>query len=349
MADPLVSIIEEDARRVIAAVNLRDLEGKSILITGASGLIGIHLLACLRELSKHASAPAKVTAVVQSELSGAFREISDFKGARVVMGDLTDLEFTSGLGRFEFVVHAAGYGQPARFMEDPVKTLKLNTSTTLNLFECLAAAGRFLFLSTSEVYSGLPNPPYREDQIGATNTTHPRSCYIEAKRCGEAICNAYRARGIGANSARLSLAYGPGTKPGDRRVLNAFIERGLTQMKIALQDTGNAKRTYCYVSDAAEVLWHILLRGRRPIYNVAGNSRTTIAELARKIGAKLGVPVEFPADSKELGGAPEDVYLDMSLVETDFQKVQYVDLDEGLVRTIEWQKLLYLPALETQR
>src|SRR6266567_369242 len=108
MADPSVSIIEEDASRVFAAANLRDLEGKSVLITGASGLIGIHLLACLRELSKHASAPAKVTAVAQSELSSAFREISDFKGARVVMGDLTDLEFTSGLGRFEFIVHAAG-------------------------------------------------------------------------------------------------------------------------------------------------------------------------------------------------------------------------------------------------
>jgi nucleoside-diphosphate-sugar epimerase len=348
MADPLVSIIEEDARRVIAAANLRDLEGKSILITGASGLIGVNLLGCLRALSGLSSGPAKVTAVAQSNLSGAFKEISDFNGARVVVGDLTDLQFASGLGRFEFIVHAAGYGQPGRFMEDPVKTLKLNTSTTLNLFECLAPKGRFLFLSTSEVYSGLPSPPYREDQIGATNTTHPRSCYIESKRCGEAICNAYRMRSVGASSARLSLAYGPGTKPGDRRVLNAFIERGLTQGKITLQDMGNAKRTYCYVSDAVEILWHILLRGTRPIYNVAGNSRTTIAELARKIGAKLGVPVEFPADSKELGGAPEDVCLDMSLAEADFQKAKYISLDEGLGRTIEWQKLLYLPALQAE-
>jgi nucleoside-diphosphate-sugar epimerase len=155
-------------------------------------------------------------------------------------------------------------------------------------------------------------------------------------------------RSVGASSARLSLAYGPGTKPGDRRVLNAFIERGLTQGKITLQDMGNAKRTYCYVSDAVEILWHILLRGTRPIYNVAGNSRTTIAELARKIGAKLGVPVEFPADSKELGGAPEDVCLDMSLAEADFQKAKYISLDEGLGRTIEWQKLLYLPALQAE-
>jgi nucleoside-diphosphate-sugar epimerase len=226
-------------------------------------------------------------------------------------------------------------------MQDPVKTLKLNTSTTLALFDCLAAGGRFLFVSSAEVYSGLPDPPYKETQIGSTNTTHPRSCYIEGKCCGEAICNAYRARGIQASSARLALAYGPGTKPGDRRVINAFIERGITQGKITLQDMGIAKRTYCYVSDAVEILCHILLSGKEPIYNVGGFSRITIAKLAKEIGRYLDVPVEFPAEAQELGGAPDDVSLDMSLAANEFKKTQYVPFEEGLVKTVKWQKALY--------
>lgn len=341
MRNPLLSIIEEDSRHIITAVDLSELAGKSILLTGASGLLGTYFLASLREQVREHCTPVQITAVVHSELTTPLNFFLDFKGARFVRGDLIDLDFVRGLGKFDFIIHAAGYGQPGRFMEDPVKTLKINTSTTLALFDRLTLYGNFLFLSTSEVYSGLSNPPYTESQIGTTNTTHPRSCYIEAKRCGEAICNAYRNRGVNASSARIALAYGPGTKPADRRVINAFIERGVTQGKIDLQDLGTAKRTYCYASDAVEMLWHILLNGNDPIYNVGGSSRTTIAELAMKVGNYLGVPVLLPENSQEISGAPEDVYLDMSLVKRAFKKTKYVTLDDGLARTIEWQKALY--------
>lgn len=348
MSNLLVSIIAEDARKAVTAARLQNLANKSILLTGASGLLGVHFLASLREITRQGYASQSVTAVVYSESIAPFNSFLDFRGIQIVRGDLTDLNFVSRLGKFDYIIHAAGYGQPGRFMQDQIKTLKLNTSTTLALFDCLATEGRFLFLSSAEVYSGLPNPPYRETQIGTTNTTHARSCYIEGKRCGEAICNAYRARGIKVSSARLALAYGPGTKPADRRVINAFIERGVTQGKITLQDAGIAKRTYCYVSDAVEILWHILLRGTEPIYNVGGKSRVTIAELARQVGRYLGVPVEFPNDARELGGAPEDVSLDMSLVQKEFKKTQYVSFEEGLARTIEWQKALYSLQLQTK-
>lgn len=341
MSKLLVSIIEEDVKRILLNHDFQGLEGKSVLITGASGLLGMYFLASLRELALQGRGAGSVTAVAQTQLVEPFISISSFKGARVVHGDLTDLSFTSGLGKFDFIIHAAGYGQPGRFMEDQVKTLKLNTATTLELFDLLALDGHFLYLSSSEVYSGLSSPPYKEGQIGTTNTTHARSCYIEAKRCGEAICNAYRANGINASSARLALAYGPGTKSGDHRVINSFIERALTQHKIKLQDMGEAKRTYCYISDAIEILWDILLSGTEPLYNVGGHSRVTIAELASKIGGYLMVPVEFPTNSVALGGAPNEVYLDMSLVESEFKKSRFVSFDEGLSRTIEWQKVLY--------
>jgi UDP-glucuronate decarboxylase len=340
----LIYIIEEDAQRMLAMMELHQLLGKSILLTGASGLIGTYFIATLRELAHRSGKPIKLTAVVQSELPVP---LLDFAGGRVVKGDLTDLDFVCGLGKFDYIIHAAGYGQPGRFMEDQIKTLKLNTSTTFALFDRLAENGHFLFVSTSEVYNGNLNPPYQETQIGMTNTTHPRSCYIEAKRCGEAICNAYRNLGVKANSARLALAYGPGTKPTDRRVINSFIERGLSLGEITLQDMGAANRTYCYVSDAVEILWHILLRGEGAIYNVGGMSRITIADLACKIGNYLDVPVKYPTTVQEISGAPEDVSLDMSLVEKEFKKTQYVSFDEGLARTIEWQRNLY--ALETKK
>jgi UDP-glucuronate decarboxylase len=338
--DKLAEVIYSDAIAIAQKIDWDELSNKSIVLTGASGLIGVYFLACLKYASYQAKSPFKLYAIMQAQPMDYMKDFLDYFGANVLKGDITNNDFIKTIPQADYIIHAAGYGQPGRFMEDQVKTLKLNTASTFQLFDKLNLDGKFLFVSTSEVYSGLNNPPFKEDQVGTTNTTHNRSCYIEAKRCGEAICNAYRNRGVNAKSARLSLAYGPGTRPGDKRVLNAFIERAL-QGKLVMQDMGKAKRTYCYVSDAVEIMWEILLNGNSSIYNVGGHSRTTIKELAEKISFYLKVPLQFPNDNNELVGAPEDVYLDMKKVKDEFNKIDFISFEEGLSKTIEWQKMLY--------
>lgn len=336
----LSEIIIKDAENILEKVDLSELEGKSILITGASGLIGTYFLACLKILSEKKKI-GKITAVCNNQYPIYLNDLINYPEIEVLTGDLTDYEFCQKLPVADYIIHAAGYGQPGRFMENQIKTLKLNTETTFRLFDKLKDNGKFLFLSTSEVYSGLTTSPHKESEIGLTNTTHSRSCYIEAKRCGEAICNAHRTKGVQAKSARLSLAYGPGTKPDDLRALNSFIQKAL-QGKIELLDEGVAKRTYCYISDAIEIMWKILLFGKEPVYNVGGFSSITIADLAQKIGKYLDVPVAFPKKSSgKISGAPIDVSLDMTKVKNEFGKTEYVAFDEGLERTIEWQKILY--------
>ncbi|MCK4918249.1 MAG: NAD-dependent epimerase/dehydratase family protein [Candidatus Pacebacteria bacterium] len=339
--DKLTKIIENDAKDTCKKIDFTELLGKSIMITGASGLIGTYFLACLKILNDKNPGKIKVIAVMQNESSDHLKSFLNFNNADIYKGDLTNIDFCKELPSADYIIHAAGYGQPGLFMKDPVKTLKLNTLTTYNLFEKLSINGKFLFVSSSEVYSGSPNLPYKETDIGTTNTTHPRSCYIEAKRCGEAICKAYYNLGIEAKSARLSLAYGPGTKKNDSRVINSFIKKAIDG-KIELLDEGKAKRTYCYVSDAIEIMWGILFSGKDPIYNVGGKSKTTIGELAKKIGFILNVPVIFPKSSTNtIQGAPEDVFLDMSKIEKEFHKNKYIPLDKGLKKTINWQLELY--------
>ncbi len=336
----LSEIIIKDAEKILKKVDLSELEGKSILITGASGLVGTYFLACLKVFFEN-NKVGKITAICGNKYPFYLNNLINYPEIEVIVGDLTDYEFRQKLPMADYIVHAAGYGQPGRFMGNPIKTLKLNTETTFCLFDKLKNNGKFLFLSTSEVYSGLTNPPHKESEIGSTNTTHPRSCYIEAKRCGEAICNAYRTKGVRAKSARLSLAYGPGTKPSDLRAINSFIQKAI-QGKIELLDHGEAKRTYCYISDAIEIMWKILLFGKEPIYNVGGLSSITIGDLARKIGKHMDVPVVFTKTlSDKISGAPVDVSLDMEKVKNEFGKIEYVSFDEGLSRTIEWQKELY--------
>jgi nucleoside-diphosphate-sugar epimerase len=228
-------------------------------------------------------------------------------------------------------------------MANPAATFLLNTAATATLLQKLKPGGSFLYLSSSEIYSGLQKSVLTENDIGTTTPLHPRASYIEGKRGGETICNAFRSQGVRAVSARLALAYGPGTRKGDKRAMNSFIEKALRHGKIELMDAGRAIRTYCHVSDAVELMWQAVLHGTQPVYNIGGHSTVTIGELAQMVGRLTGVPVSFPAQSAEVAGAPEEVRLDLSRPETEFKKTDYINLEDGLRATIEWQRQLYQP------
>jgi nucleoside-diphosphate-sugar epimerase len=239
----------------------------------------------------------------------------------------------------DYIIHAAGYASPAIFTKQPIDTIQINTETVIKLIQHLKPEGSFLFCSTSEVYKGLYDRPVTEDDIGTTNPQHERSCYIEGKRCGEAIIHAYRERGIRAMSARISLAYGPGTKKSDGRVLNQFVEQALTKGRIDPLDNGSARPTYCYIDDTIEMLWNILLHGTQEVYNVGGISEISLSLLAQKIGHMTGVRAIIPHSPE---GQPQ-VKMDLTRYQKEFGKTDYVGLDEGLRATIAYQRALYDP------
>ena len=334
------NIIAHDAAAICERVKFDALRDKTILVTGASGLLGTCFLATLAHL-KQSGIPLKTIAQFHSQPAPHTAEIIHRAGFQCAQVNLADPAECSSLPPADIIIHSAGYAQPAIFMANPVATFQVNTTATASLLQRLKPGGAFLYLSSSEVYSGLKKSPLSEADIGTTTPLHPRACYIEGKRGGETICNAYRTQGVRAVSARLALAYGPGTRKSDKRALNSFIEKALCQGKIELMDAGKAIRTYCYVSDAVELMWQAALHGTQPVYNIGGHSTVTIGELARLVGQIVGVPVSFPAQSAEVAGAPEEVRLDLTRPETEFNKTTYVGLEQGLRATIEWQQQLY--------
>lgn len=324
------------------------IHGRRVLVTGASGLLGSHFLAALLHLKKESVLDVQIDAVVHTSVPEWFAEEAANGLVNFHRADLEKPADVDALPSADIVIHSATYSQPALFTKDPVATIRLNTTATLALLDKVKSSGRFLFISSSEIYSGLENPPYSEEQIGITNTTHPRACYIEGKRCGEAACFSYHRDDVQARSARLCLAYGPGTRQGDRRALNSFIERALREGRIQLMDGGASRRTYCYISDAMFMLWRILLCGKQPVYNVGGTWSTTILELARSVGEILNVPVSVPENSlaQGLAGAPKEVSVDCSRFQQEFGPLTFVPPEQGLARTISWQKSLYLQSNE---
>lgn len=277
---------------------------KHLIIFGANGLVGQNIISLLPK-------NIKITKI-------KFNEIP------------VDCEMA------DYVIFGSGYGQPQMFSKQKIETIAVNTTTLIESFKYLKPKGKFLYISTSEVYSGSP-PPYRETDIGTTTPQHPRACYIESKRCGEAICMAMREK-FDVKIARLALAYGEGTKKGDTRVLNQLIEKALTKGEIKLMDKGEAKRTYCYIKDACELMLKILFEGTQSVYNVGGESIVTIRQLAEMIGEITGAKVIL--GNEGLKDSPTNVRLDMVRTLWEFPH-EFVGLKEGLIRTINYQRTLY--------
>ncbi len=306
-----MNLLNQNAELALAGVDASPLYGKSVLVTGSTGLIGSNIMAAL-------------------EVCGC-----------AVVHEMSRSLPTPPRGPYDFIIHAAGYAQPSRFMSEPLETATLNTTLLLLLLDKLKPGGRMIFLSTAEIYSGSPKTFHSEDDIGTTRPTHPRGIYIESKRCGEAICLAARTKDRDVSIARVALAYGPGCKAGDTRVMSELITQALEEDLIVLKDGGAARRTYCYVSDVVQMLLNILLHGRHAIYNVGGIGEISIAHLARKISEITKTPMKIPRNmGAAIEGAPAHVGLDLSRYTREFGPKKFVQLDEGLARTIEWHRAL---------
>ena len=333
----LIKLLDLDARYVNNHINLKSLEGLDVTITGATGLVGFNIICALNYYNNNfAQKPININALSYSKPREIIKKVFKKNDVNSIVGDLSDCIFVEGLPKSECIIHSAGYGQPGKFLNDKLKTVSINTSATISLSRKLKKGGKFLFLSSSEIYSGCSSGENIESDIGTTSPDHPRSSYIEGKRSGEAIVNILRGRGVSAVSARLALAYGPGVRPNDERVLNQFIHKGL-KGSIDLLDKGLSMRTYGYIADIVIMLLNILTKNNYSTYNVGGKSIISIKDLATKIGQQMKVDVKVPNISKSsIKGAPEFVGLNLSRIEKEFGIEKYVGIDQGLENTIQW-------------
>lgn len=330
-----MNFLEKDINNIVKSIDFKSLQNKKVLITGASGLVGFYLTQCVKKLQSEFN--IEVYLSYKNSIPEYLKEYYDFPYTEI-KDDITSVKLEPKF--FDVIIHSSGYAQPMKFLSDSLTTIKINTHATINLLDSLKSDGKFLFVSTSELYSGNDNFNIDESQIGTTTPSHGRACYIESKRCGEAICHSYIASGYDVKIARLSLAYGPFTKVGDLRVLNSIIDKGLNNDTIELMDDGSAIRTYCYITDVIEMFWNILLHGKEVTYNVSGFSNISIKELAENIGNKLNKEVNAPASLDGVTGSPKIVNISSEKYISEFNKQNFIDMESGLENVIEWMKYI---------
>lgn len=294
-------IVREDIERIAgAAIAWERFSGAAILITGASGFLPAYIVETLVFLNREVlSQPARVVALVRNRDNAAarFAELLERQEIELLVQDVCDPLPDSM--RFDYVVHAASQASPKYYKVDPVGTLSANILGIRNLLTAAAAhpVQGLLYFSSGDVY-GIMADNMRivgEKDYGSLDCTDVRACYGESKRMAETMCVAWAHQfGVPAKIVRPFHTYGPGMRLDDGRVFADFVRDIISGGPIVLHSDGSARRCFCYLADATEAFFRVLLQGASgEAYNVANpQAELSIAELAQRLGQKFGVAVE---------------------------------------------------------
>lgn len=279
--------LEEDLQ-FIAEYNLpyEDLKEKTVLVTGATGLIGVSLIRALIAIGN-----IKVLAFVRN-LEKARNILPKNDDLKIVVGDIIDhIEIDENI---DFIFHCASVTASKIMVEKPVETLMTAVEGTRNIMELAKTKNvkSIVYVSSMEVYGTFENlnRDVEENDMGYINPLVVRSNYPESKRLCENMCVAYKSEyGIPVKIARLAQTFGAGILPGENRVFAQFARSAINKQDIVLHTKGLSEGNYCYTRDCVTGLLTILLKGMDgEAYNVSNPaSHTTIVDMARLVTEKI--------------------------------------------------------------
>lgn len=281
------------AAQIAAEVDLpwAELDGKTVLVTGSTGLIGSQVVRTLLSRNDHVDSGVNVALPVRN-----------IKKAQALFGDRSDvsvLEWSLGdeLVRPEhvdYVVHAACGTSSKSFLETPATTIMqiVHGGEAVLKYACSADAQKVLFLSTMEVYGEVEGVT-TEDNLGKLDPMVVRNSYPEAKRLVECLCASYAAEhGVPSVVMRLAQTFGEGVHPDDMRVFADFGRHAIEGQDIVLLSDGLKRNGYLSVDDAVRAIIFALVKGESgQAYNAVNeDAYCSIKEMAELVLREFGAP-----------------------------------------------------------
>lgn len=345
-------IIEEDIRNILSdeTIPWGRFRDKSVLITGASGMLPSYMVYVLLFLNQYYKFNTRIYALVRNKRRAMElfdKWLNDLNFTLLVQDVCAPISISDDIN---FIIHAASQASPKYYSVDPVGTINANVLGTINTLELARKQKHvegYFFYSSSEVYGivNQDNFPLTENEYGYINLLSVRSCYCESKRMGEQLCVAYNHQyGIPTKIARIFHTFGPGMQLNDGRVFADFVKNIINNEDITLKSDGSAQRSFCYLTDAVRAYMKILLDGdNAKAYNVANNgneiSMLQLANMLVSLYPDKRLQVRVLIDSKDVTSSSmksplQRLIPDCSSIEQLNWK-PYVSIEDGFRRTIE--------------
>ncbi len=304
--------------------------GDRIVITGAAGFIGSHIVEAL--LARGDSVVGIDNLSTGDAGNVAHLAGRDFRLVRHDVSRHIDLD-----GPVDAVLHWASPASPIDYLERPIPTLKVGALGTHNALG-LAKAKRatFVLASTSEVYGDPLEHPQTESYWGNVNPIGPRGVYDEAKRFAEAMTTAYRrCHGIDTKIVRIFNTYGPRMRVRDGRAVPNFIAQALRGEDLTVYGDGTQTRSFCYISDLVDGILRLMRSDTNDPVNLGNPEEMTVAGIAEQILTLTGsrgriVHQPLPVDD------PRVRRPDIGRARAVLGWQPRVSLTDGLTRTIAW-------------
>ena len=320
------------------------LDNKTIMITGATGLVGKYLIEVLLRRNIQQQIHTKIVAVGRSRKKFLER-FSNLEGLEDVVFYEHDVQHPCDYsGKLDYIVHMASNTHPRLYASDPIGTEMANIFGTYYLLEKAAEnpTCRFVFTSSGDIYGdNRSGKEYlSEEDCGYIDCNTLRAGYIEGKRASEALCNAYReAKQVDFVTARLCRIYGPTMQTADSKAISQFINKAVEGQDIVLKSKGTQIFSYLYIYDVVSALLTVIANGKSGhAYNIADNQQViSLKDLAAMLAEIGGGKVIFDLpDEVEAKGASsfQDVRLDASKLYRLGWRSE-VDLFSGLRTTVE--------------
>ena len=293
-------------RFIETGFTMNTLEGKKVLVTGATGLIGKTLVRKL--LSLHADVVCSVRNIKKAE-----DIFSDTDHLSFIIGDIKDLPLDDY--QINYIIHAASETASKAFVDRPVDVIETAVSGTRRILEFarINHSESIVYLSSMEVY-GAPETDDPVFETAGTNldTMSVRSCYPESKRLCESLCASYHHQyNVPVKVVRLTQTFGPGVSYSDPRVFAEFARCAIERKDIVLHSSGATRRNYLYTDDAVAAILTVLMKGTDgEAYNAANeDTYCSILDMANLVahecaGGEISVIVENDGNISKYGYAP---------------------------------------------
>lgn len=325
----------------------KKLQGKTLMIAGATGLVGRYLIDLLmyqnetRGLDCHIYALSRNKGVARKRLKESYFDSPYFT---FIEHDVQKPFVRVGITAPDYILHLASNTHPSAYAAEPVDTIVTNIYGLKNLLDfCMdSQGGRFVFLSSVEIYGENRGDmeKFGEDYVGYLNSNTLRAGYPESKRCGEALCQAYIAeKGMDIVIPRLPRVYGPTMLESDSKAAAQFIRKAAHGEDIVLKSEGNQRYSFLHAADAVTGILAVMLQGKcGEAYNIAdeGNDAALreLAELAAGI-AERKVVYELPDEQERKGySTATKAMLDGSKIRSLGWKPLYT-VQEGFQNTLD--------------